>query len=32
MNKSGSGVHFLKTSYSDELKLFNGGLWSVPVG
>lgn len=32
MNTPGSGVTYLKTSYSDELKLFNGGLRSVASG
>jgi len=32
MNTQGSGVTYLKTSHSDELKLFNGGLRAVPFG
>ena len=32
MNTQGSGVTYLKTFHSDELKLFNGGLRAVPFG
>ena len=32
MEKSGSGVTYFKTSKSDEMQLFKGGLRSVPYG